>query len=151
MKKRNFILIALVAVFSAAIFFACSKDDEKTKTEMLTSGSWRMSAATVSPALQGITDLYSLLPSCTKDDFTTFNANGTKVDDEGATKCDPDDPQTVNGTWEFAENETKLIMDKNTAYEMTLTIISLSESQATFSVTSYPASGYTTTFTFVKR
>lgn len=150
MKKRNFLLIALVAVFSAALFFACSKDDEKTKIEMITSGSWRMTAATCEPAIPGVgNNIFVLMESCQKDNIYTFNANGTKLEDEGATKCNPDDPQTVNGTWEFAENETKVILDKNTENEMTLTIISLSESQALFSTPDF-MDGFVVTFTFTK-
>jgi hypothetical protein len=35
------------------------------------------------------------------------------VTDDGATKCDPADPQTVTGTWQFAANETQMVLDSS--------------------------------------
>lgn len=97
------------------------KKDEETKTDLLTSGQWRVTALTLTPGidLDGDGDLdpdwYSLFEACDKDDYYVFNANGTYESNEGATKCDPDDPQTDSGTWSFVENETKINMDGDIA------------------------------------
>lgn len=51
---------------------------------------------------------FSELEPCEKDDLTHFKKDGTAVDDDGATKCDPADPQTESYLWSFLTNETEL-------------------------------------------
>jgi hypothetical protein len=56
---------------------------------------------------------------CQKDDITVFKANMTYEENEGATKCDNDDPQVFDeGTWSFKDNETKIVKD---GIEITIT------------------------------
>ena len=79
---------------------SCKKDDDVApdKTKILTSGSWQLSAMTVDPAIDWfgtpVTNVYSQLPACVKDDLAIFKTNGNVNYDEGASKCDPNDPQT---------------------------------------------------------
>ncbi|MFT5480971.1 MAG: hypothetical protein ACI9NN_001939, partial [Bacteroidia bacterium] len=40
-----------------------------------------------------ITDIYSQLNDCSKDDLNKYETDKTGVYDEGTTKCDPTDPQ----------------------------------------------------------
>jgi hypothetical protein len=96
---------------------SCKKEDEKTtpaktKTELLTSKPWKSTALTINPGLSIggtiITDFFAQLPSCSKDDTDKYNAGGTGVNDEGATKCDPTDPQSTPFTWVFNPSETIL-------------------------------------------
>ena len=120
-------------LFAAAIltFAASCKEEEPvppTKTELLTAGPWIGSGLTANPGIDPfgtgtpITDLWAspLVSACSKDDFTTYKVDGTYVTDDGATKCDPADPQTTSGTWSFASNETQLVMDSSaTPYTIT--------------------------------
>ncbi len=110
-------LISLVVIFMSS----CSKDDDnptestKTVNEYLTAGNWKVTALTIDPGvnINGVvlTDFFAQMPSCTKDDLTKFNSNGTITDDEGATKCDPNDPQTTNdGTWVLSADNTSVTM-----------------------------------------
>ena len=41
---------------------------------------------------------YLIYDSCSRDNLETYSSatNGTRTYDEGATKCDPSDPQTIN-------------------------------------------------------
>lgn len=106
-------LFALALVGIA--FTGCKKDKDETKadkTSMLAEKNWKMTAATIDPAIDWfgngtlVTNLYAQLPACAKDDLTTFRKNGTVAFDEGATKCEPNDPQTRSGLWNFNTDQT---------------------------------------------
>jgi hypothetical protein len=85
--------------------------------ELVTTGKWTMSAFTIVPGIDwnddGIieTDIYSVMDSCMKDDFTIFKSNGIATGDEGPTKCDSSDTQTYDQPWSFTSNETKMNFD----------------------------------------
>lgn len=75
----------------------------------LTGKTWLMTGATVDPGLQTsngttVTNIYPFVPSCTKDDTQQFLTGGVYKSDEGATKCDPQDPQTTTGNWAMAQS-----------------------------------------------
>lgn len=101
----------------ALILPACKKDDKsKTRTELLTSGSWHVTAYTVDPAIDWDGDgteesnIYAIMDECIKDDHTTFTADGKGELDEGATKCNDNDPQVTPLEWSFDQNEEQLIV-----------------------------------------
>ena len=50
------------------------------------------------------------LKACYKDNIVTFMLRGTGTADEGATKCNPGDPQTAAFTWSFQTSETVLFV-----------------------------------------
>lgn len=146
MKKPVHLATLLLAMAGTLLFQACKKDEKdtpKTKTELITTGTWKMTAYTVNPAidfdLDGDTEtnIFDILDGCVKDDVTTFKTNGTAEGNEGATKCDTADPQTYSLTWSFASNETKLNLD-GTEYnlvELTATILRFSYSDVVNGVT----------------
>jgi hypothetical protein len=109
MKKLIFFsLLVLILPFS------CKDDDSPSKKELLTSHCWVMTAATVDPSViyQGavITDVYAVLPLCNRDNVACILENGNIYVDEGASKCNPDDPQTNNsGKWWFNSDETVIL------------------------------------------
>ena len=115
MKKIYYLILGSIAVFAVS----CKKDSSSSQsnTDKLCGKNWKVVAYTINPGIQLapggplITDYYSTFQSCEKDNFSTYNKNGTYVDDEGATKCDPADPQTTPGTWYFSNNETVLVQD----------------------------------------
>lgn len=121
--------------FVLLLLSACSKNDDSSantttpqpsKKELLTANSWKYKSWTVTPGLQDslgntFTDYYAYLPQCEKDDIITFATNGGVTIDEGASKCDANDPQEQIGTWSFLNNETKLNMNGYTYSIATLT------------------------------
>jgi hypothetical protein len=129
MKKLSFFLVA-----TALLFSSCGKD--KTKTELLT-GSWKITNVVKKDGTNG------QLSACSKDDVITFLANGSTTIDEGPTKCSPSDPQTINKTWRWSNNETELILDVND----TLKSVSLT---STTLVGSYNSSSGAEVVTFTK-
>jgi hypothetical protein len=123
--------LSLIICFLPALIFmqSCKKDNAttpKTKTELITSGSWKIDKVTLS----GI-DYTSMIETCQKDNSISFQANGTGSWDEGPTKCDNADPQTNPFTWDFQSNETLLHISDNvlTGTDDTLTILTLTDSQ----------------------
>lgn len=119
MKLTKGIILIAIAFFAIA---SCkeSTDDEtptaKTKTELITSGSW-----IVSDMLVNGTSFFALMDACSKDDFMTFKTNGTVITDEGATKCDAADPQTSSDNWSFSTDEKKITIDGDLGDLTTLT------------------------------
>ena len=92
----------------------CQKDGDggttkKTKTELITQSTWKFDRAGLDLDNNGTIDSplpAGVLQSCDTDGTLTFNSNGSGVGDEGPTKCDPANPQTVNFTWSLKNNET---------------------------------------------
>lgn len=117
--------LSILFLFAAAsILSSCSKDDDNntggggttpvTNTSKLCNKDWKIVSI-----VSGGVDLTSFLPACQLDNLTRFLTDGTLNNDEGATKCDPNDPQTTPGTWAWAANETKLIVDTDTTTVVT--------------------------------
>lgn len=109
-----------VLVFSALLIAlnACKKDDAKpaSKTDLLTSGTWKMTAASTDQDGDGTfeTDEYAGLGTCFTDNIWTFNSNGSVAVDEGATKCDPSDSQVTTGQWQLINNQSTLVLEGDT-------------------------------------
>ncbi|MBZ0247687.1 MAG: DUF5004 domain-containing protein [Cyclobacteriaceae bacterium] len=96
------LILALALVLTITIISSCSKDDDPilSRLELLTQKPWKLKSSTIVGIGTSPPESYSA------DDIHTFNTDGTYVFDEGPTKEDSSDPQTVNGKWEFAEAET---------------------------------------------
>lgn len=139
MKRMNqFPRLLLLSLFCLTILFsACKKDDGViTKTDLLTSSSWKITALTIDPAfptfdnqgnITGSTnDLFAMMGDCSKDDIYSFNADKTMSMDEGASKCDNSDPQKNTGSWSFNSDETTLTITAD-GDPQTMTILELTD------------------------
>ena len=147
---KRFTLLALTAA-TLLIAPACKKDSVTPTTQGTTSPQstptppaaeqqladkvWVLTAVSVNPALStntgaAVTDLYPYIPACTKDDTEQFVSGGVLKLDEGATKCDANDPQTVTGTWTAAKsgNDTVLHATVNGG-TLHLKVLSVSSTQ----------------------
>lgn len=140
-KQLGFLLVLIAANFF--IFSSCNKNDynppaPKTKTQLLTQGTWKFKGANA-----GGTDISSSLQTCQKDNVLTFATAGTGTVDEGLTKCNVADLQISPLTWNFASNETILhistILFTNTGNDFTL--ISLTETELVVSIGYAPPVG----------
>jgi hypothetical protein len=101
----------LLFVLGVASLGACKKNNETSpeasRTELLTTKSWRLSASTITTGTS-VKDEYATSEACERDNFIKFNTNKSVVVDEGATRCDPADMQTQTSTWDFNSDQTKL-------------------------------------------
>jgi len=123
MKRIIQLATLILGISGGVVSLSCNKDDNyndqtpPTKTELLAAGPWKRTALTSNPAYDwnanGVssTDVLSIIFPCEKDNFDTFNTNGTVETNEGPTKCDASDPQTWTATWVLTDNETKIVFD----------------------------------------
>src|SRR5262245_61731907 len=127
MKMKKSIQIAALILLTTIIIPAvsCNRHENdsqvnsvtKTKTELITAGSWKRTALVSTPAYDwnanGVADtnVLNIMFPCEKDNFETYYVNGIVETNEGASKCSSSDPQTWRVAWRFAESETKLIWD----------------------------------------
>lgn len=156
--KTALLALALLSV----AFTSCKKDDkdnEPDKTSLLTDKSWKMTAATVDPAIDWfgsgtkVTNVYAQFPACVKDDLVIFKKNGTVNFDEGATKCEPNDAQTVNALWSLNPAET-IISITQTGETESWKILELTNSKLVVEYEEYDefeGITYTVTITNVKQ
>jgi len=106
MKAR---FLTVLSIMLALSFSACKKDDKKTSnTDYLTSGNWKIVSDQEKVGAAAWVETIGDYDACELDNFYKFNTNNTAVYDEGATKCDPADPQTADLTWEFLNNGSQL-------------------------------------------
>jgi hypothetical protein len=98
---------------SLLLLGSCQKDDggaaPKTKTELISSTSWKYNDAKIDTDNNGTGDLAlpaGFVEACQTDNTIVFANSGSGTVDEGGTKCDQADPQTIPFTWNFGTNET---------------------------------------------
>lgn len=150
--KVQFLLAALAFM---TVFSACKKDDEpngKTKEDLLTGKKWKLTAATVDPAIFNINDWYAQMEECSKDDYIEFKKGGQAVFDEGTVRC-TGEPQTQTGSWIFNADQTKLTVSDPDEDPITYDIIELNDNtmKAKYSDRDPDTNiNYTFTFTFSK-
>ncbi len=121
LKIQSIALLLMITVTTTTL--SCKKDKDennniaKTKTELITTGTWKLTAYTSTPAYDwygnGVyaTDILDALNPCEADGFDTYKINGILEINEGALKCNSMDPQTFTATWGFTDSETKIIYD----------------------------------------
>ena len=129
MKSKTQLASLLILIAATATAVSCKKESvseskPKTKTELLTTASWKKTGLTATPAYDWYgdgnyaTDILSVLKVCDSDNFDTYKSNGTGDTDEGPARCDQSDPQAWPFVWEFADNETKLVLDYFVEYDL---------------------------------
>lgn len=108
--KINYGLLSAMIMFIA---ISCKKSDtpQPTTQELIQGKSWKLSALTINPALNGTTDyLNGIMQPCERDNVYTFGYSllwqGFYLD-ESTTLCDPAYP-IYYGTWTFNDT-TKVI------------------------------------------
>ena len=111
---KRIILVTTVILFTITI--GCKKDDDDiaaSKKEILINGSWKINAAVSDEDGDGTyeTNNYLDFDACSTDDYYIFHNDGKLEINEGPSKCDLSDPQTISLNWQLANNETILIVD----------------------------------------
>lgn len=118
MKKQLILSILFVAVIFILIN-ACSKSNSNsttpaTKMQLLTQSSWKYDTAGLDNNNDGLIDApfptgYGI-SSCESDNILTLKSDGTGTVDEGATKCNVNDPQTTSFTWSLDSAQTAIVL-----------------------------------------
>ncbi len=159
MKIFKMLGLSLLAI--SLTMGACKKDeDTKSTADILVEGQWDLTGLTINPGFEVfpgvvISDLLIDEDPCDADDLTIFNADGSATGDEGATKCDPSDPQTYsNGSWSLSADEKTLTITFD-GIQIPFTVKSASSSKSVLETAAdnfdntFPATS-TITVTFTK-
>jgi hypothetical protein len=114
------------------ILIACKKDkSDSQRVDLISTGTWKLFGLTAQPGYDvdgdGYIDnnLYLFYDACEKDNIHTFRKNGEYQIDEGASKCDPADPQVYSSHWEFRNGESEIMIDGDLGVIEELTSTSL--------------------------
>lgn len=140
MNKLAFSIICI----STILFTACTSKEitpPPSNTDHITKSPWKFDKA-----MSGGADVSGFVNACYKDNTMTFLANGTGSLDEGATKCNAGDPQTVNFTWNFTNNGGTLNVTGGifAGQSGSFTVITLNETQLVLEGTISTPSGNVT-------
>lgn len=136
------LIVSCIGLLSLA---SCQKDNDDssqtqtTKTDLLTANTWKISAIAISPnfydaTLQQTFEQHPYFTDCLKDNTIRFSKDGIANSDEGATKCEIDDPQTTEDKWEFDDNKSHLILNPGSS-ETKFTIETIDKDQMIFTLT----------------
>lgn len=123
----------VVLLLSTSVLFSCQKEagfaleaeegleepgtPDPSNTSALLVGVWKMSANTVTPAIDyngdgtKETNVFPVMENCEKDGIITFTADKNVTEDEGPTICDPDDPQSVTTKWSLSADNKTLFLE----------------------------------------
>jgi len=113
-----------------------------TKMQMLTASPWMLNSIILEMPGYPASDL-TPVNGCEKDNLTKFETDGTFETMEGATKCNPNDPQVITtGNWQFLNNETKLFYEGDELDIVLLSPVNM--------ILKYNDSGIIVTYTFSK-
>jgi hypothetical protein len=111
MKKNNLFLLCLGALIT--ILVSCKAEGEPQPATII--GKWKQIAGVYSPAFFSETDYFSDDAACAKDDIYEFKANNTFEITEGATKCNPANPQIISsGAYSISSDSKTLTWDGDT-------------------------------------
>lgn len=141
MKVSKF--LPMVLFLGILSFSSCNDDDDEdddptppTRTELLTARNWIVEGLTVEPAIDidnngtQENNLIPFLAACNLDDFYDFNADMSYTIEEGASKCDPNDPTIVeSGDWLWNSDNSRLIFEPNGGTTMEAEVISLTATE----------------------
>ena len=103
---------AFVVLSIGFVVFSCQKDKDKgqSKTELLTSATWKYDTVAIDYDKDGKPDMKvppDAIDACNFDNTITFKTDSTGILDEGSNKCSGN-AQTTTFKWWFKENETVL-------------------------------------------
>jgi hypothetical protein len=115
--KKTFKMAACALLTLSLLTTACKKD-EPTPSEILTAAScWKVTL--VEGYVSG-SGLWVSVPmeTCMADNCFTFLSNQTFQVDEGAAKCDANDPQTSTGGWSISSDGKQLSLTNDQSFDI---------------------------------
>ncbi len=123
MKNISF----FAAIAACTLLFASCKKDDKPEDLLTGTSCWKqVKSETRSTATDAWVE--GTIDACSKDDCTSYTSDGKTNFDEGATKCDPSDPQTSTGTYTLSEDGKILTLTQD-GFSFPVTIEELTSSK----------------------
>ncbi|MBO9660954.1 MAG: hypothetical protein J7527_19180 [Chitinophagaceae bacterium] len=132
--KTRIIVLPLLLLWLILTVQSCKKDNEPSRMDLLTARPWRMVSGVVTDASGTESDVYSGLRACERDNEFVFKSDLVHEHTEGATKCNPSDPQVVYfASWKFLNNESVIEISAGSE-KLEYRIISLTATEFLFDV-----------------
>lgn len=104
---KRMIRIACIVCISMIFVTSCKKDD-KSRMELITSGNWKLVSDQEKVGNGTWQEYIQGYAACELDNYMKFSNNNTFEYNEGPTKCDPLDDQSITAPWAFENGETSL-------------------------------------------
>lgn len=104
---KQIIRTTFVAIAAVAMFSSCKKDD-KSRTDLLTSGNWKIISDQERAGTGAWEEYIDDYDACELDNYLKFSKANTVEFNEGPTLCDPLDDQSYTLPWNFMSDETQL-------------------------------------------
>jgi hypothetical protein len=139
MKMRRVMMFRYVLALVPLVLVgtSCSDDDEqKSKTDMLTQKSWKVSKAEMKTTTGTFDISAGYIEDCEKDNLVAYSRDGKFSSQTGADDCDGVD-ENVAGTWSWKESETVLSVTLDGDVEE-VKLVELTESTLKVNVGSIP-------------
>lgn len=113
---------------------------EVSFTDLLTANDWMVVGFNIEPAIDidgtEVNNLIPFIQACDLDDFFDFNTDGSYTIEEGASKCDPNDPSVVeSGDWLWNSDNTRIIFEPNGGASREAEVISISSTEVVVEIT----------------
>lgn len=110
--KKTFLKLSFAVVVLLSVSSCKKSNNSKSRTELLTQKAWIISNSEIGSGENWATEEeFASWETCQKDDAIIFKTDKTIEVNQGASKCEEDEPQTLNeGSWDFADDETKLTL-----------------------------------------
>src|SRR5258708_15680853 len=108
--RKAVVIVPFLSFFAYLAFLGgCSKSKSSPSTDpkiaLITKAAWKLDVAGVDLNKDGTIDIVdTTIAACKRDNSYLFNKDSTGIADEGATKCNPADPQTKPFTWYLSNN-----------------------------------------------
>ena len=101
--------------------------------------------------LAGLTnDDYASFEECERDNYKEFRSGGVYVENEGATKCDPADPQESTASWRISGDGKTLTISYFGFISLNYEVVELTDNTLRYRVNDLLGTGLTTTTTMTK-
>lgn len=99
----------LLCLVLCVLFSSCVKEDVSRNTGFLIQHSWRFEAYGPDENNNGIIEeAENIMLPCEEDDRFTFMVSGSGFFERYKTSCSVGEPDIINFTWSFHNNETEL-------------------------------------------
>ena len=136
MKKQKITLLTLLSFIF--LFSSCSKDDETVPSNILTSKTWKRGMVDKNPSSSPSGSvLYYPVQECEKDDTFRFGSDSKLTVNQGASKCDKNEPASKTVTYSYDEKANTLTIDG-----INYSVAEMSKSQIKYYIPFASSTGY---------
>ncbi|MDQ3534252.1 MAG: hypothetical protein M3421_01330 [Bacteroidota bacterium] len=123
----------ILLIFFIIILISSCKDKNESHAPVLIHGQkliihkWKLFKVETVPEIPGVNPM-DFLEDCYTDNIYSFLPEGVLVVDEGDSKCNDQNPQTLSGEWKLSQDEKQLDLEYGN-FNQEFIVLELSEEQ----------------------